>query len=162
MLNSQLNFFLDHINHWSFQFLICEIIFCKTSMKLRETGWNWRSTHFPFPTHIMFCKQVTWIAGGHIVFGCAKRCSDRSRVVAPVIFLICFSLVSRADYSILSPYHRKASQANSFFVQGAILWNNLPSSVRREVSVGRFREEFLSSLGVRVMFRAIDLFLFLF
>jgi Reverse transcriptase (RNA-dependent DNA polymerase) len=50
-------------------------------------------------------------------------------------------------FNLITPAHRTASRASSFFVQGAILWNGLPSSVRREYSVGRFKEGCLSSLS---------------
>jgi hypothetical protein len=40
----------------------------------------------------------------------------------------------------------QSSRASSFFVQDAILWNSLISSVGREISVGRFEEDCLSSL----------------
>jgi hypothetical protein len=33
-------------------------------------------------------------------------------------------------FNLITPVHRTASQASSFFIQGAILWNSLTSSVR--------------------------------
>jgi hypothetical protein len=68
-------------------------------------------------------------------------------VVAPVIFFDVLEFgQSNRLFNLITPVHRTASRASSFFVQGTVFWNSLASSVRREVSVGRFREECLSSL----------------
>jgi hypothetical protein len=74
--------------------------------------------------------------------------------------LIRFILVSRVAYSILSRLLiRRLRGICYFFVQGAILCNSLPSSVRRDgerqVWGGLRRSvcQVCVSLGVRVMFR---------
>jgi hypothetical protein len=38
-------------------------------------------------------------------------------------------------FKLITPEHRTAARASSFFVQRAIMWNGLPSSVRRDNSV---------------------------
>jgi hypothetical protein len=53
---------------------------------------------------------------------------------------------SRRLFNIIVPAHRTAARASSFFVQGAIIWNGLPSEVRRVGSIGKFREGCLSHL----------------
>jgi hypothetical protein len=48
---------------------------------------------------------------------------------------------SRRLGGIFIPRHNYATTAASFFVRGAILWNDLPMSVREERGVGKFREK---------------------
>jgi hypothetical protein len=48
---------------------------------------------------------------------------------------------SRRLGGIIIPRHNYATTAASFFVRGAILWNDLPMSVREERDVGKFREK---------------------
>jgi hypothetical protein len=48
---------------------------------------------------------------------------------------------SRRLGGIIIPRHNYATTAASFFVRGAILWNDLPMLVREELGVGKFREK---------------------
>jgi hypothetical protein len=51
---------------------------------------------------------------------------------------------SRRLGGIIILRHNYATTAASFFVRGAILWNDLPMSVREERGVGKFRQKFRS------------------
>jgi hypothetical protein len=50
-------------------------------------------------------------------------------------------------FNLLVPAHSLNARACSFFVQGTILWNDLPPAVKRGGSMGKFRVECLSHLG---------------
>jgi hypothetical protein len=76
---------------------------------------------------------------------CALFRLIRSGCLGYLFDMLLFGQSSRL-FNLITPVHRIASRVSSFFVQGAVLWNSLPSSVRREVSVGMFTKECLSSL----------------
>jgi hypothetical protein len=93
------------------QFLYGDIIFCKSSMRLRErlklalnssTRYIYSIYRFRHISHFADKILEVPLYAYYIVFGCAVQSSDWSGVVATFIYLICFSLVSQAAYSILS------------------------------------------------------------
>jgi hypothetical protein len=49
-------------------------------------------------------------------------------------------------FMLIIAIHRTSAGTSSFFVQGAMLWNGLPTAVRRESNLRRFRNECLSYL----------------
>jgi hypothetical protein len=137
------------------QFLYCDIIFCKSSMRFRErlklafnscARYIYSISRFqhisPFANKILGVPLDTYYS---FRVCCAMFRLIKSGCPGYLFDMLQFGQSSRL-FNLITPVHRTASRASSFFVQGAILWNSLPSSVRREVSVGRFREECLSSL----------------
>jgi hypothetical protein len=129
--------------------------FCKTSMRLRErlklafnscARYIYSISRFrhisPFANRILGVPLNTYY--------CFRMCCAMYRLVRSgcpgyLFDVLQFGQSSRL-FNLITPVHRTASWASSFFVQGSVLWNSLPSIVRREVRVGRFREECLSSL----------------
>jgi hypothetical protein len=53
----------------------------------------------------------------------------------------------RRLFNLLVPAHSLNARGCSFFVQGTILWNDLPPAVKREGSMGKFKAKCLSHLG---------------
>jgi hypothetical protein len=76
---------------------------------------------------------------------CAMFRLIRSGCPGYLFGMLQFGQLSRL-FNFIKLVHKTAFRASSFFVYGAILLNSLPSSVRKEVTVGRFRDECLSSL----------------
>jgi hypothetical protein len=137
------------------QFLYCDVVYSKTTLGLREklkVAFNSCARYIYGVSRYQHISQYTnRILGVPLdTYYSYRMCCAMFKLIRTggpryLFDRIRFGQSSRL-FNLITPAHRTAARASSFFVQGAILWNGLPSSVRRENSVGRFREGCLSSL----------------
>jgi hypothetical protein len=138
------------------QFLYCDVIFSKSSARLRERlklAFNscaryiygisryehissYTNRILGVPLDVYYSMRICCMINKIIKSGGPRYLFDELR----------FGQSSRL-FNLLVPAHSLNARACSFFVQGTILWNNLPPAVKREGSMGKFRLECLSHLG---------------
>jgi Reverse transcriptase (RNA-dependent DNA polymerase) len=79
------------------------------------------------------------------LFFCGRMCVAMKNLIATATPSYLFDELefgqSRRLHHLRAPAHRTTMRAKTFFVQGVKLWNILPLEIRRENSVGRFRDE---------------------
>jgi Reverse transcriptase (RNA-dependent DNA polymerase) len=137
------------------QFLYCDVIFSKSTARLRERlkiAFNScaryiygisRYQHISafsiqilgVPLEIYYSYRICCTMNSIIKSGCARYLFSELQ----------FGQSSRR-LNLITPVHRSSRSTSSFFVQGAMLWNSLPPEVKREGSNEKFREKCLSHL----------------
>jgi hypothetical protein len=122
----------------------CEVIYSKSSTRLRE------------------CLKVTFNSCARYIYGISRyehisTCINRILTVPLDIYysirICCMinkiikSVGSSRLFNLLVPAHSLNARACLFFVQGTILWNDLPPAVKRGGSMRKFRVACVSHLG---------------
>jgi Reverse transcriptase (RNA-dependent DNA polymerase) len=137
------------------QFLYCDVIFSKTTARLRERlkiALNSCARYiYGIPRRQHISEHTNKILGVPLdTFFSYRICQAMFRLIksGSPSYLYDELQFGRSEriFGLLTPSHRSFARASSFFVQGAILWNGLPVEVRRESSMGKFKKECLLHL----------------
>jgi hypothetical protein len=129
------------------QFLFCDVIFCEIiecfSAVSSGSLLEWLKIIFNACARYIYGILLFQHISEYISLVCHENLLIVGRALAYLSDLLQFGRSTRLRI-LITPTHRTSAIASSFFVQGAILWNGLPISVRGVKR--RFREVFKSYL----------------